>query len=1478
MVIMSEKLTYEELKRHVEEQEEEFEDNQPKLLKKFVPKRIRRFFIRKPGLDLKSVRKRRKVNQELYTDVCERSSRLVDTVQLELESNSDVGNKFPADTLECRTEVADLLSEVEDLQSTGRREYLREEEQEYLETVRESLCECQANIQEAIQDNYTTVRNQAQDLLEALETETEDARTEGATLSPETASRQADLADLRSSIVTLQDVSQRDDFEAEESKHLEELHDSAAEYQQFLETKTAFDNRIGDLEQQLAKVEERVEPYREFDGYLQTADKQELTSALEEIETQISAFRDEYQFEVLAESNQMRLSEVRTAVEQLIKYLLNYNEKYAQEEFDSVAPDASETLDEIETSLAPTRNSGAALPDDADAIQERLQETLDELDRLLEDPLGSHLSQDAQSTLTAFRERAVEYQKVLKTKPAFDDHIDDWEQQLANVEPRVEPYLDFDAYLGESDKQDIISSLDELGQQIHDFRQDYQVDVLSDPDRERIDYVDKRGGRIREHLEGYNDRYVEREFEAVAADVTDAVGDIEASLRPARTMGASLPNDIETIEDRIQANHEEIDRLFGDPLADHLTSDHRETLTDLRETLSELNAFIEAKATFEAEITLCERSVSELEESAAPYLTYDRYLTRPARTDLEEAINRTREDLTSFQESLDLSLLAKADQERLDGLRTRWQSVKSHLDGYNEAFVAKQRNRHADLFTDIDEQGNDLTPAQQEAVIRNGIYNQVVAAAGTGKTLALIYRIAYLVLCQDVSPSRILACTYTGKAAEEMETRLREQFGITSVEIDTLHSVAKNEIVLDHADENLNVVNSNDVYNLIEDVIREETQRPDSEFNDHYVEFLYHYKDDYLDEADFEERADYIAERAEKTYETLAGETVASRAEKVIADFLFRHDVKYQYEVVAEWADGSADKDVYRPDFYLPEYDIHIEHWGLDERGEVAPWFSWTTEEYLDKLTWARDQFETNDPILVETYDFEHEAGHLERALAHRLERHGVELEQMGFEDLVDSTFEYLKKEQHIKESFKQFIENAKTFDIAADEIEARLTKANPRQYHFGRCGEIMLRRYNDFLARNNQIDFNDMIYDAISAIDAAPKKYRSQYDHLLIDEFQDISLSQLRLIQKLTGSEDGIRLFCVGDDWQSIYSFQGAQVEYFVDFEDYFEAPVRTVLTANYRCPETIIDAGNELISQNEDQIDKTVHAERFEDTTPLLHTVDGHDDRAYERRIGTYTAELIDRLLADGVDPGDVMVLCRYDDAVPFLDKVKRELRNRSIPYDGGDDHDVYRPPEMDIHGYSGGIDVFSVHQAKGREADHVILLHAVEGKFGFPAADRDEELIEPVRTVEPNSLEEERRLFYVAMTRAKKQLHIQTRGDSVSPFVGEIEEYLKEERSIAAPGEAGETTTLTAKVKLLWEDTPDSQQQAGVLEDPTDSKKFVSWKNEVPHRVEEGVWYRFEKLRVSEYKGEKEFVIGSGTNVIRLMDEASPAERSE
>ncbi len=610
-----------------------------------------------------------------------------------------------------------------------------------------------------------------------------------------------------------------------------------------------------------------------------------------------------------------------------------------------------------------------------------------------------------------------------------------------------------------------------------------------------------------------------------------------------------------------------------------------------------------------------------------------------------------------------------------------------------------------------------LNRKQCEAVVKNKRYNQVIAAAGTGKTTVLAYRIKYLIE-EGINPGRIIAITYSKKAANEMETRLKKQFNISNVEVRTIHSLA-NKIIRAESKQKISIVTPKEIKKIIGREFNE-LIKTDSVFQYHYFQFFRNFNDGY-------------------------------------------------------------DKSIFE-----------------------------------------------------------------------------------GKEELIDKI---ISEKHNILDEFVSFIDLAKKNNIRANEIEKLLNKNNNRQYNFGLCAKIIYENFQEYLKENNKIDFNDMLYNAINIINKKPEKYYKEYDHMLVDEFQDVSLAHIKLIKYFFTKGSSMKLFCVGDDWQSIYSFQGSEPKFFIKFERYFGRAAKTYLNDNYRCPVAILEAGNVLISNNRDQNKKKVKANNESNYRPMLHVLDKNLD--YEDYIIRYTLNLVKKSLNSGCKPADIMILCRYDAAVPYLDEVKKSLKKEHIPYLGRG-KDFYNP-KNNYQKPNNAVSVFSIHQSKGREADHVILLHVVaEDRYSFPEPERENELLEPVKINRVDHLQEERRLFYVAITRTSKNLDILTQSNNISPFIKEIRPFIEVKKNLKNLPQIGDYVNFTARVQNLWKDHSEKIGQVGLLEDRKGKViKFLSWRDSEAPLLEENIWYKFRKVKISSYNNKKEVLLSEITEVIQLYE---------
>ena len=263
---------------------------------------------------------------------------------------------------------------------------------------------------------------------------------------------------------------------------------------------------------------------------------------------------------------------------------------------------------------------------------------------------------------------------------------------------------------------------------------------------------------------------------------------------------------------------------------------------------------------------------------------------------------------------------------------------------------------------------------------------------------------------------------------------------------------------------------------------------------------------------------------------------------------------------------------------------------------------------------------------------------------------------------------------------------------------------------------------YEEELKSENKIDFNDMINLAIKKIDCInffPYKY------LIIDEYQDISECKYFLIKKLI-DKFNLKLMAVGDDYQSIYSFTGCNLSLFVNFKKYFNNSKIIKLKNTYRNPNEITEVSKRMVMKNTNQINKRLKSSKFINQSIIIIYSNNEKEDVIK------TIEDID----------NIMILGR---------------NNKDIE------------PYKDIINLKKNIKLLTVHKSKGLEEENIIILNVIDDVLGFPNKIKSYQVLSYLRNY--NYLEEERRLFYVALTRAKNRVFIFTKKGKESIFVKEL-----------------------------------------------------------------------------------------------------------
>jgi len=743
--------------------------------------------------------------------------------------------------------------------------------------------------------------------------------------------------------------------------------------------------------------------------------------------------------------------------------------------------------------------------------------------------------------------------------------------------------------------------------------------------------------------------------------------------------------------------------------------------------------------------------------------------------------------LDSYQEDLDHCERCNALDSGYIGKRKKWlEEQRNAILEYNCNFVAQMKKDYSHLWN----KGLlALDDEQQTAIVTDDKHNLVVAAAGSGKTEVLITRIAYLITRtpDKIKPHRILAIAYQNKDVKQIEERLDEQYGITGVNVKTLHSLGIS--VLRIAGKMKKILDKNERPRIIKRIYQHK-MKYEANF---YQAFLNYVKS--LHEREAEEhntnKVSTLQMRKPLPYTSLDGTNVQSRAEKEILDFLLTSKingapVKVEYE--------PEIKGLGRPDFYLPEYDLFIENWGLNKRGEVPEWFAKSTAEYKVNMERKRSWFAKYSKPLVETYAYEYDDEHpqsilklLKNRIVEQLKARynkDFRFDTMNYDELVEVVCESDKdwiSEDRVSTDVSDFIKNAKTYDLPPEQILKKLESGSwsRKQRTFGKLAVEIYREYQKKLGELEKIDFEDMINNAIYELGKEEKLCKDIYDHILIDEFQDITQQTHRLVQQLLMHNPNCRLFCVGDDWQSIMGFAGSNVDFFINFGRDFENPAITHISTNYRSTRTIVDAGARLIGYNRNcQIAKKT-VSKNEKGTPIRILRSPHKisyRRNYHQQIAADCLNRVAEYLKRGYQERDILILSRfrrvYARQTPKLHYIIQNILEEAK------DKGIRISPNAKT---ARNVRLLTVHKAKGLEARVVFILNAIKDTYGFPCEIQDSSILEPARENHPHQeqLEEERRLFYVAMTRAKEDLYIYTWEPAKSEFLEEIADYATEER---------------------------------------------------------------------------------------------------
>jgi DNA helicase-4 len=670
--------------------------------------------------------------------------------------------------------------------------------------------------------------------------------------------------------------------------------------------------------------------------------------------------------------------------------------------------------------------------------------------------------------------------------------------------------------------------------------------------------------------------------------------------------------------------------------------------------------------------------------------------------------------------------------------------ISSDIARHNETFRARQRAKLKSFFDTVEK--NPLTDEQIAACICMDPNVQIVAAAGSGKTSTMVAKAGYVIREGLARPDQILMLAFNSDAAQELGERVRSRLnGTKDVErIKTMTFHAFGQHVIGEATGRKPTlaewVEPGQDIRAVSDII-DELDKNDPSFASDWLRFRTLYGTDL-----YRPKSSNSHDIVPDHYYSVAGVRTKSAGEKAIADWLHYHGVRFAYERSYEHDTADKTHRQYKPDFHYPEANLYHEHWAATDRSQEGRFAG-----YVDGVDWKRDLHARHGTKLIETTFEQFRQGELTTVLAEALTAHGI---RPAFDPSILAKYPPVMNNEAMSRIVRVFHQHAKGNSLSVSELSDRAGKQSaigykPRIDLFMRLYLAIADQWEARLRKEGSIDFDDMLGQAIDHIETG--RYKTPFEVILADEFQDSSRARIRLLKALTEARDDVHLCVVGDDWQGINRFAGADISVMMEFQRHFENSTVLKLSTTFRCPQSLCNISSEFIQKNPAQIKKVVRT-----TNPISGSVIAikayHGDAGPLADIEATIATAHKGSLSAGSGRGrpSLLILGRYRSDAPL-----QKIDVWSKRYD-----------RVDIR-------FRTIHSSKGTEADHVAIVNMVSGMKGFPSRIQDDSLLQiPMPTPDDYPYSEERRLFYVALTRARKSVTIYTDLNSISPFLLELE----------------------------------------------------------------------------------------------------------
>ena len=765
--------------------------------------------------------------------------------------------------------------------------------------------------------------------------------------------------------------------------------------------------------------------------------------------------------------------------------------------------------------------------------------------------------------------------------------------------------------------------------------------------------------------------------------------------------------------------------------------------------------------------------------------------------------------------------ISSKDEKFFEKFYNKPQTFEMDTKQANELYINQELNDNSDLFDDLD--GKSLDSQQRNAIVVDEDAVRVIAGAGSGKTFTIQGKVRYLTEKRDVDPSEILAISFSNASVNDLEERIAEP-----IDIKTFHKVGKDILT------QYNQYSRPDTSALKRIIKRYLTKKAlkSEDISKKLIEFFSFYinvppsEEDIKYEGDlldWQEGVDFSTLKRRfknKQRETLNNEIVRSYEELYIANFLFIHGINYTYEKIYSYPNKNFEREFnkfkeflfsfdeeipdelkndivrsllnltdiceeyeiknYFPDFYLNDYNIYIEHFGLNRNCENHLIGEKSSEEYVKEMERKRKVHKKYETTLIETFSYYQSENRLLTRLAEKLQAQGVEFNEIDYRQVYAILLENktIKEWEDFIVLLKTFIELFKGNNYDGDKFKEfygyvdgfKSSFSKDRTIAFLKIVEEIYNDYEAYLLKIKKIDFNDMINKASDCI--VKNGLNLPYKYIIVDEYQDTSFTRYNLLRNICDNI-GAKIMVVGDDWQSIYSFSGCDVNIFTKFDNFFDVCETRYVEKTYRNSQQLIDASSNFVMKNPDQSRKELKSSKSLECPIKIVKFDNDFDEILKFEL------IIKNIINQSkFENKKILILGRNNKDIFNLLKnfnVKNEDGKRKFEILG--DEDKLRRDKFVkiVYRYNPDVNIEyrTVHQSKGLECDNVILINLKNWRAGFPNKMVDDPVLNFVkRNGDSFSYAEERRLFYVALTRTKNNVYLLAPYFKSSVFIQELE----------------------------------------------------------------------------------------------------------